>query len=363
MGQKHEDIPIWNLYYMLSYAFRDLDWDNYKNAKAEEFENAYDFFSWWLAKEIERQRRRGLHREYINHEEDLVSPHGKINMPGTIKNRLARKQALACEYDELSENNLLNQILKTTSLRLIGCAAVGRKNKAVLRREMLFFSNVDTTDLKRVRWANLHYQRGNKFYRDLIGICRFILEGSPGNDKSGAKMDHFNPDNMPALYEKFILGYYKKEHPELEVGNPEIKWAGVSDDEMGMLPKMRTDILLRKDNNILIIDAKFYAQNIQDRYESEKIISENLYQIFAYVKNKDADPKLKEVPHKVSGMLLYAATNKETQPNQPKGNWTICGNQISVKALDLNCKFDEIRKQLDKIAIVNFGGDILKDMP
>lgn len=31
---------------------------------------------------------------------------GKIDMPGTIKNKLARKQVLTCEYDELSENNL-----------------------------------------------------------------------------------------------------------------------------------------------------------------------------------------------------------------------------------------------------------------
>ena len=31
---------------------------------------------------------------------------GKIDMPGTINNKLARRQVLTCEYDELSENNL-----------------------------------------------------------------------------------------------------------------------------------------------------------------------------------------------------------------------------------------------------------------
>ena len=39
---------------------------------------------------------------------------GKLDMPETIRNRIQRKQKLACEFDELSENNLFNQILKTT---------------------------------------------------------------------------------------------------------------------------------------------------------------------------------------------------------------------------------------------------------
>ena len=36
-----------------------------------------------------------------------------------IKNRIARKQQVACEFDDLSENNLLNQIIKTTALLLL----------------------------------------------------------------------------------------------------------------------------------------------------------------------------------------------------------------------------------------------------
>ena len=39
----------------------------------------------------------------------------------------------------------------------------------------------------------------------------------------------------------------------------------------------------------------------------------NLYQIFTYVKNKDAE--FGDEPHRVSGMLLYAATDKAIQPD------------------------------------------------
>lgn len=46
--------------------------------------------------------------------EDAAVVCGKIDMPRTIQNQLARKRVLNCEYDELSENDHLDQILKTT---------------------------------------------------------------------------------------------------------------------------------------------------------------------------------------------------------------------------------------------------------
>lgn len=50
--------------------------------------------------------------------------------------------------------------------------------------------------------------------------------------------------------------------------------------------------------------------------------------------------------HKVAGMLLYAKTNEEIQPDQA---YQMQGNQILVKTLDLNKPFNELSKQLDDI--------------
>lgn len=48
----------------------------------------------------------------------------------------------------------------------------------------------------------------------------------------------------------------------------------------------------------------------------------------------------------VSGMLLYAKTDEIVLPNN---SYKMGGNAISVKTLDLDCDFLEIRKQLDNI--------------
>ncbi len=116
-----------------------------------------------------------------------------------------------------------------------------------------------------------------------------------------------------------------------------------------MLPQMKSDVVLQRDNRLLIIDAKFYGHILQGQYEAEKLRSAHLYQIFAYVKNKEYE--LEGKPHKVSGMLLYAGTESGIQPDQA---YQIHGNRISVKSLNLNLPFKEITRQLNKIISSHF---------
>ena len=174
---KDKSILIRNIYYMLSYAFTTLNQGGYENVETEEFENLHNLFAAILAKGIGRQLKQGLYREYLSRKEDLAVVRGKIDMPGSIQHRLARKRVLTCEYDELSENNLLNQILKTTVIILLQHAKVDAEHKNDLKKEMLFFSNVDTVDPTTIRWSAIRFQRNNNTYRMLISLCQLILEG------------------------------------------------------------------------------------------------------------------------------------------------------------------------------------------
>lgn len=103
---------------MLSYAFTTLTPTQDDEIAAEEFDNIHNLFAAILAKGIGQQLKQGLYREYLNRKEDMPVMRGKIDMPGTIKNKLARKQVLTCEYDELSENNLLIIALSASALSI-----------------------------------------------------------------------------------------------------------------------------------------------------------------------------------------------------------------------------------------------------
>ena len=350
---EYNGIFIKNIYYMLSYAFTVLNQGEYEDIAVEEFENIHDLFAAILSKGIGRQLKQGLYREYLNREEDITVVRGKIDIAGTIKNQLARKRAVTCEYDELSENNLMNQIIKTAVMLLIGCKRVKQEYKDDLKKEMLFFSSIDTLDPSAIRWSSIRFQRNNSTYRMLIGLCQLIIEGMLLTTNSGEyRLRSFiNERQMERLYEKFILEYYAKECPQVKAVASQIPWA-LDDGMSKMLPVMQSDITLSKGSNVLIIDAKFYAHTTQERFDLHTIHSNNLYQIFTYVKNRDKE--FGDKPHNVSGMLLYAATDEAIQPDSV---YRMSGNKISVKTLDLNREFKEIAGQLNEIVEEHFEKD------
>lgn len=335
---------------MLSYAFTILNQGGYENIATEEFDNLHNLFAAILAKGIGRQLKQGLYREYLNRKEDVAIVRGKIDMPGTIQNCLARKRVLTCEYDELSENNLLNQILKTTVMILLRHAKVDTEYKTNLKREMLFFSNVDIIDPASIHWGSIRFQRNNNTYRMLVSLCQLVLEGMllTTDDGEYRLATFIDEQRMSRLYERFILEYYAKECPQIKATASQIPWA--LDDGIGtMLPIMQSDIMLSQGSKVLIIDAKYYTHITQVQYDVHTLHSNNLYQIFTYVKNKDTE--FGEKPHTVSGMLLYAQADEAIQPDNV---YQMSGNKISVKTLDLNQDFSAIAAQLNAIIEEHF---------
>ena len=345
MATKDKSILIRNVYHMLAYAFRALRLDEYEDLASEDFEHMHELFAAILSKGIARQVKQGLYREYVGKAEDLATVRGKVELSGTIRNRLARRQKVSCEYDELSENNLLNQVLKTTSMVLLRHGEVGEGYRAELRRVMLFFSGVDEIDPSAIRWGAIRFQRGNASYRFLLSVCQLVLDGMLiATDAGDRKLARFVDDQrMSRLYEKFILEYYREEHPEVSANAEQVPWAG-ADAEVGLLPIMQTDITLRRDRQVVIIDAKYYMSMTQESYGVHTLHSGNLYQIFTYVKNMQAT--LGEGSPRVKGMLMYARTDEKILPD---GDYHMSGNEISIRSLDLSCDFEGIRAQLDEV--------------
>ena len=327
---------------MLSYAFYNLNEDNYNRIQTEEFENTADLFSEILAIGVAKQIKQGLVKDYIDVSETTSSIKGKIEITESINSQSFLKKQLTCTYDEFSVYCNLNQILKST-MNLLLKSDISSKNKKKLKKLLMYFSEVDLIDLKSINWK-IRFDRNNQNYRMLIGVCYLTVKGLLQTTQKGdVKLMRFLDDQrMSRLYEKFILNYYKKEHPQISVSASQIKWQ-LDDDEDWLLPKMQSDIMLEYDNKVLIIDAKYYKNTLQSYYDVNTLHSGNLYQVFTYVKNKQVENLDKEV----SGMLLYARTDEEVLPNN---EYMMSGNRIAVMTLDLNQDFNQIKNQLDTIA-------------
>ena len=348
---RDKGILIKNIYYMLTYAFQILRHDNYEEVATEPFDNIQDMFAAILSKGVAKQLKQGLYREYVLCEDNLNTLRGRLDIRNSIKNKLEKKQKIFCEFDELSENNLFNKIIKTTMLLLVRHPEVGMERKALLKKNLLFFGEVEEIELSEIRWDTIRFQRNNHNYRMLINICNLVLEGmilstEEGNIRWATFLDE---QRMCRLYEKFILEYYRYHHPELHPNADQIPW-NLDDGIADFLPVMQTDIVLRKAEKTLIVDAKYYANTMQSQYDAYTLHSNNLYQLFTYVKNLD----IKNTGN-VSGMLLYARTTEKIQPDN---SYVMSGNKIIVKTLDLNLSFSDISNQLDNIATYLFGNTV-----
>jgi len=342
-------IPIQNIYYMLSYAFRILRKRGYRNVATEQFHNVADLCAEILIKGVSIQLKRGLGREYIEKTESLSLLRGRIEIVESLKESTKLQNKLVCSYDDFSVNSYLNRIIKTTMVLLLR-ADIDKERKKKLRKLLVFFGDVELLDVHTINW-NIQYHRNNQTYRMLISICYLVIKGllQTTTDGTTRLMDFIDDQHMWRLYETFIFEYYRQEFPKILVNAATIDW--VVDDGMDdMLPKMLSDISLTYGDQILIIDAKYYSSITSTQYSAPKLDSANLYQIFTYVKNMDADPSKKS--YEVSGLLLYAGTDEEKQPDH---TYLMSGNKISVKTLDLNCDFSEVAAQLNKIAEEHLG--------
>lgn len=350
--EKNSTIVIRNVYYMMSYAFRILKKQtNYKYVAKEDFEDAADLLAAILAKGVAQQIKQGLHREYVEKHETLPFIRGKLDLPGTIRNRIRRDPKAACEFDELSEDNLLNRILKTTMKKLLQTEGVKKDRKDALKKNLVFFDCVGDLPSLEVPWSRIQYQRNNRNYEMLICLCAMILDGMIQTTEHGKyRLAVFEEKHMPWLYENFILEYYRMHRPDLKPAHTQVKW-DFQGEVVGreQIPDMKTDITLRKDGKTLIIDAKYYGHILKASRQNaqKKLPSANLYQIFAYVKNMD-----RNATGNVSGLLLYAKTN---ELDVPYSKCNIGGNTISAQTLDLDRKFEDIKGQLDRIANEVFG--------
>ena len=293
-------IPVKNIYYMLAYAFQVLNEDGYKSVATEQFNNVADLCSAILCRGVSLQLKKGLGREYISETEMLSGLRGRIDITESIKTQAMLRRQMVCTYDEFSVNTYKNQVIKTTMLKLLH-VDIDKKRKKEIKKLLVFFGEVNELDVYSIQW-NQQYSKNDQTYRMLIAICYLVTANAS-----------------------------------------QILWI-VDDGVKDMLPIMQSDIMLSKENQVLIIDAKYYKNTMQTQFEKQTLHSGNLYQIFTYVKNKEAE--LEDKQHEVAGMLMYAKTDEDIVPDN---KYSMSGNKIYVRTLDLNCDFLTIREQLDSI--------------
>lgn len=306
-------VPIKNALFMYSYIWDKVKNKDYTNLSAEDDFKSSNIYAELFLINVSKIIKRGLYKEYVVRNDELNTVKGKIDIISTINNQSLKNGKIYCEYDELEENNIYNQILKCIAIRLYKSYDINKENKKKLNKVILFFNQVDYVEITQDSFNRLIFNKSNYHYFYILKICELIFNSQILSDSSGKYMfyDLFDSDKgMEHVFELFVYKFYNYElSKKYNVSyQSEINWQ-LTGSDISILPVMRMDTLIKTSEETIIIDTKYKKKYTNENFGKKSLVSENMYQMMAYLNNVNASNSLK-------GILLYPLPYGEKPINE-----------------------------------------------
>lgn len=206
-----------------------------------------------------------------------------------------------------------------------------------IRSLLWMFPPIDTIKLSAHIFKQLRFHRNNR------KVCQLLYENTlPGEAAGSWKFMDFTRDEqkMNQLFEAFIFNFYRIEQRKYRVSRENISWQfeAPEAEHLTYLPQMRTDINLENEQRKIIIDAKYYRKTLGGYYGSEKLNSNNLYQLFSYLLNQEDGSEKK---NSTTGILLYPTIDLDY-----KLDFQYRSHPIQIRTVNLNQEWQKIAEVL-----------------
>ncbi len=340
-------IPIRNIYFLLCYALNHAQEARYVDVRTESCDRVGDLMAQVLVRSLQQLIKRGLHRDYVAARERLSFPKPKILPAEELRRPCFGSLARTCEFGELSIDILPNQIIRAILERLVREDEIAASRRGEIRDLLRIFSPCSDLRLDARIFRRVHLHQNMRHYRFVLDVCEFVYVNLLPTDGAGdARFHDFCRDEarMGQLFECFIRNFFAQEQTRYCVGSSLIDWhadeARSSRGGMEMLPTMRTDISLRSkelSGDNVIVECKFYANPFQTQFARKSYISAHLYQLFAYLKNREREVGWGSA----RGLLLYACAGEEFDETLH-----LHGHDIRIRAVRLDRHWTEISADL-----------------
>ena len=314
-------IPILNVYYLLCYAWRHVqERDTRRLASLADLSTVQDLLGKVLANGVNHLVRRGIDRGYVERREDLAGIRGKLAVSETAKRALRSRARAACDFEELSVDILPNRILRTSLRSLLSPRIpLDRSIRSEVRSAYRRLDGVSRVRLKRNTFSQVQLGGQRRVYHHLLSVCWLLYRSSMVDEKTGhTAFRDFRRDKatMWRLFEDFVMGFYEREQRAYRVnpGGRRIHWvdaAAKDDANRARIPVMEADVILESPERRIILDTKFYRDALAHGRGSGtgKLHSNNLYQLLAYLRNRQAT---RPDGARHEGVLLYPQVGEES---------------------------------------------------
>ncbi|MEI8389582.1 MAG: hypothetical protein WCG23_06810 [bacterium] len=313
-NEEDRDTILKNLFYMLSYT-KQLDIKDNDVAKLSKTENPFlEVLIGIFASSLLDSLLRFIPKNYVLQEDNLKYLKGKLNFTENTKKNIINKACFYCEYDEFSEDNLLNQLFYYVCLMLSQLTKTD-ENKRTLKQILNIYSEISFVQITKEKIRNLKLFRSQKSFEKSFNLAKMFIENSSVEISSKKFKTISLMWDMNLLFEEFIYQYLRKNQHKV----PEISKIRYQNNEklvkksVNLLEETNhkrsfkntyTDILIELyDGRLIILDTKW---KLNDGNKNE-FKNADIYQLLAY---KEIHNRLNE-NQQIYPVLAYPLTKED----------------------------------------------------
>lgn len=203
-----------NLIFMLSYT-KNLDIKVSNESKLSTAENPFiEILIREYTKSLFECLKRLTPKKYVREEDNLNYLKGKIKFTENIRYNSSNQAKFYCEYDEFSENNILNQLFLFVSTCLYNISN-DSYNKKTLKFIMNYYSDIKLVRFDRFKAEKIKLSRNQELFKKPFNLAKMFVEKT-SVDLSKNKFENITLIwDMNKLFEEFVFEIMKKYESEL----------------------------------------------------------------------------------------------------------------------------------------------------
>lgn len=234
-------------------------------------------------RDLARELQRGVYSEYVSLENSIGNIKGKLLVTKHSKVNRFNKNKAYCAYDEFTEDNFFNRILKT-ALNYLLREVRNERLKSNLRILERRFEEISDEFIHKHAFNRYKLNRRNERFKKSFEIAKMILNGSIVDNSMGKKFGFTILFEMNYLYEEYIGVVLKEVISEENIfvnTQEKSKYLLYNEKRKREEIALKPDIVIYKDETPkIIIDTKWKKgiKNGKENYSQGDV-----YQMYAYI--------------------------------------------------------------------------------
>ncbi len=325
-----------NLIYMLSFTKR-LDIKTNDVAKLSKEKNPFmEILIREFADSLFDCLKRLTPQKYIREENNLNYLKGKIKFSENIRYNCSNSAKFYCEYDEYSENNVLNQLFLFVSTCLYSISN-NNYNKKILKFITNYYADIDLICFDKVKAEKIKLSRNQEMFKQPFMLAKMFIENATVDLTKNRLENIILLWDMNKLFEEFVFELLKRNENKNGLEGWKFtaqKGKYLFKNDKDKYRMTNADIFAERGDEKVIIDTKY------KKFDTFKDVSNSdIFQVTTYCLLHNA----------TKGILLYPRWKEDNNKKEPfilntgRNDSKI---NIDFKTIDLK---GELKKENNKI--------------